>query len=83
MPFHQQEITHFGMLFLILLIINKVDDGFYDFVKSRKWEKEINDLLTKSRASKSLVNNPNIFKAFVMEKCILPRMNKKRSKRFR
>ena len=61
---------------------NKKDnDNFHNFVKSRKGEDEIRQLIHESQASKTKCQNPNVIRALVMEKLILPKMKANQGKK--
>ncbi|CAI2360873.1 unnamed protein product [Moneuplotes crassus] len=55
----------------------KMDDTVDSFIKSRKGEKEVLNLLSNPRISKLASGNTNVMRALVMQKLIMPRIKKK------
>ncbi|CAI2359522.1 unnamed protein product [Moneuplotes crassus] len=54
----------------------KTNDSVDSFIKSRKGEKQVMNLIRSPRASKLVTNNTNIMKALVMKELIMPRLKK-------
>ena len=53
-----------------------MDDCIDNYIKSRKGEKEVLRIVKDLRATKAVTGNTNVLRAIIMQKLILPRLNK-------